>query len=61
MAAFFICRDFNAHPGLPWYRNDRAIIISLGNKRDEVTWPIILNDIVGYDMDGSGFRQELHA
>ena len=57
MAAFFICRDFNAHPGLPWYRNDRAIIISLGNKRDEVTKPIFLMISPGTIWMGAAFAR----
>jgi hypothetical protein len=57
MAAFFIGRDFNAHPGLPWYRNDRAIIISLGNKRDEVTKPIFLMISSGAIWMGAAFAR----
>jgi hypothetical protein len=57
MAAFFICRDFNAHPGLPWCRNDRAIIISLGHKRDEVTKPIFIMISPGAIWMGAAFAR----
>ena len=35
MAAFFICRDFNARTGLVCHRNDVAGIIPRSNKRDD--------------------------
>ncbi len=60
MAAFFICRDFNAHPGLAWYRNDRAIIFPLVNKREE-DHQANLNDFAARDVERSGLRQELRA
>jgi len=57
MAAFFICRDSNARPGLPWYPNDRAIIISLGHKRDEVTKPIFIMISPGAIWMGAAFAR----
>jgi hypothetical protein len=54
MAAFFICRDFNARPGLAWHWNDRAIIIPPGRKRDEARRDDP-NDIASRDAERNGF------
>jgi hypothetical protein len=60
MAAFFICRDFNARTGLVCHRNDVAKIIARGNELDEGL-PDILIDIGQMQSETSGFCPELLA